>query len=65
MGRMKAKPDVTPSAGEMREMIARLSAGERASLKDPNFVTVQVVGAVFRSEGTACALRCDRMAVPR
>jgi len=28
-------------------------------------VTVQVVGAVLRSEGTACALRCNRMALPR
>jgi hypothetical protein len=31
----------------------------------PRNVTVQVVGAVLRSEGTACALRCDRMALPR
>jgi hypothetical protein len=28
-------------------------------------VTVQVVGAILRSEGTACAVRCDRMALPR
>jgi hypothetical protein len=29
------------------------------------FVTVQVVGAVLSSEGTAWVLRCERMAVPR
>lgn len=28
-------------------------------------VTVQVVETVLSSEGTACALRCDRMALPR
>ena len=36
---MKTRPDVTPSAEEMRELIAALSAEERASLKDPNFIT--------------------------
>jgi len=30
---------VTLSAREMREMIAALSPAERASLKDPNFIT--------------------------
>ena len=29
------------------------------------YVTVQVVETVLNSEGTACALRCDRMALPR
>jgi hypothetical protein len=29
------------------------------------FVTVQVVEGVLRSDGTTCALRCDRIALPR
>jgi hypothetical protein len=31
----------------------------------PFSVTVQVVETVSSSEGTACALRCDRIALPR
>ena len=39
--------------------------GGPAGIGGDAIVTVQVVGAVLRSEGTACALRCNRMALPR
>jgi hypothetical protein len=52
MKEMKTRASVTPSAREMREMVAALSDEERASLKDPDFIT----------EDEADLIICDRRA---